>query len=397
MPRRMWKFLIGCVTIQIEGLYPEVLINEISAKYKLRGVRRQGHTRVELTVRAAHAEKIWNAATRRGMQCRILKKDLPMRAMEQLFCRWWIPLTAVILLTCAVWCAGCCFTIEIIGNETLSEFAICELLRQNGIAAGMRKSEIDLLRVKNALYREYSSLAYAEVRFDGTALQIILQEGKEIPELLSHEPCTIVAEKRGVIRSVTVGEGVACVEPGDSVAAGDPLILGAYQKKEKDFLVHARGRVMAQVEYFADAEISLKTGLVRTGNSAKVRYLCTGNMKIPLSGENPYELFEEELLTEKIVPENMPAYLRIEDVIYYECRRGVTDELRAAAEIALREEAYYAALKQLPEDAQILDFYSMISEEKNTLYAVATVTVLEEIGREIPAELENREDTVTRE
>lgn len=154
---------------------------------------------------------------------------------------------------------------------------------------------------------------------------------------------------------------------------------------------------MAQVEYFADAEISLKTGLVRTGNSAKVRYLCIGNMKIPLSGENPYELFEEELLTERIVPENMSAYLRIEDVIYYECKRGVTDELRAAAEIALREEAYYAALKQLPEDAQILDFYSVISEEKNTLYAVATVTVLEEIGREIPAELENREDIVTRE
>lgn len=396
MPRRMWKFLIGCVTIQIEGLCLEVFLNDICGKFKVRNIKRPGYTRVILTVSARNAEKIISAAERRRLRWSIVGKDRHIRFAQNAAKRWWVMLMLCLTGSVFLWLSGYCFSVEITGNETLSEFAVSELLEQNGIVTGMRKRQIDLLSVKNLLYREYPELAYAEARFDGTVLKLILQEGKGIPEILSTEPCTVVAEKRGVILSVTVGEGMANAEAGDIAEAGQPLILGAYRKKELDFLVHARGRILAQVDYFGTAELSLAEGLVPTGKTASARFLGMGRMKILLGGKNPYELYEEETRTVRILSENMPAYLKILETTYYECEKGISEEMRERAEIRLREQAYFSALKQIPEDAAITDFHSVITEQGGKLRATATVTVCEDIGKEIPAgpeDIENTEET----
>lgn len=385
MPRPMWKFLIGCVTIQIEGLCPEIFLSEIRGKYRIREIRRLRPTQMILKIPARKAEKILAAAEKRNLKWSIVGKDRQIRFAEMLTERWWIPGLVMVIMAAALWISGECLSIEIVGNETISEFALCDLLEEHGISPGMRKRKIDLLAVKNLLYGEYPALAYAEVRFDGTALCLILQEGKEIPGLLSAEPCNIVAEKRGVILSVTTGEGMAGVSPGELVEEGAPLILGAYVKKEKPFLVHARGKVLAQVDYFGRAELSLGAGLVPTGRTAEARYLLMGRMKIPLEGNNPFEYYEEEITAEAVISENMPAFLKLVKITYHECEKGVSEERRQAAEIRLREEAYYKALSQVPEDAQVKDFYSVIGESGGKLTATATVTVTEEIGREAPA------------
>lgn len=392
MPMGIWKFLFGCVTIQIEGLYLEAFLNELHKKYRIHRIARLRHTCIRLTVAARHARKICTAAERRNLHCDIVGKDRQIRFAEMLLKRWWIPAALLLLLACMIGISQYCLSVKILGNEKISEFALCEMLEENGIYTGIKKKRIDLLSVKNLLYQKYPELAYAEARFDGTALVLILQEGNEIPEILSREPCTIVAEKRGVILSVTVGEGSVAVQQGEIVSEGTPLILGKYQKKEMDFLVHARGKVLAQVDYFGSAELSLSSGLVRTGKKQTACFLQIGSMQIPLSGKNPYALYEEETRTEIVLLENMPAFLKILETTYYECERGVSEESRRTAEIRLREQAYYAALCRVPEDAQILDFYSVITEQGGKLRATATVTVCEDIGREIPL-LQNTEET----
>ncbi len=389
----MWKFLIGYVTITLEGMYLEVFLNEICRKYRIRSVKRPSYTVVRLTVSARHGKAILDAAERHGIKCLQITEDAPARASAGIFRKWWMSIAAAVILVCAVWISGYCFRIDFIGNEALSEFELGALLEENGITAGMRKDRIDLLGIKNLLYRKYPSLAYTEAYFDGTALTILLQEGNAIPELTDTDPCSVAAEKRGVLLSLAVGEGLAAAEPGDIVEAGQLLIRGAYSKKEHDFLVHARGRAVAQVDYIGRSEISLASGLVRTGKTANVRHLAIGRMKIPLAGNNPFELFETEIVTDFTVPENMPAFLRIVETTYHECERGISQETRASAEAEIREKAYYSALSQLPEDAEIIDFYSVITEQNGRLSATATVTVKEDIGTEIPTGPEDIQKT----
>ena len=349
-----------------------------------------------LTFSARNANKILSAAEKRGLRWNIIGKDRHVRFAECIAKRWWVIPSLCALLSMFLWLSGYCFSVEFLGNESLSEFVLSELLEENGYTVGMRKRQMDLLALENLLYKEYPRLAYVEARFDGTAMKLILQEGKRIPQILSLEPCTVVAEKRGVILSVTVGEGMANVEPGDIVEAGQPLILGVYQKKDLNFLVHARGKVLAQVDYFGSAEVSVREGLIPTGNTATARFLSMGRMKIPLGGKNPYELYEEKTRTVEILSENMPAYLKILETTYYECERGISEEMRETAEIRLREQAYFAALKQLPNDAEIMDFRSVITEQGGILRAVSTVTACEDIGTEVPTgpiEIENTEET----
>jgi len=392
----MWKFLIGYVTITLEGLYLEVFLNDIRKKYRIKAIKRLQYTVMRMTVPARFAKEIAAEAEKRSIRCAVVHQSRAARFSETLFKRWWIVLCAVAVTAAAVWISGYCFRIEFIGNERLSDFDLGALLEENGITVGVRKRDIDVLQVKNLLYREYHFLSFAEVRFEGTTLSILLEEGGEVPELLPHEPCSVAAEKRGAVLSVTVGEGMAAAECGDIVEAGDILISGAYRKKEKDFLVHARGSVIAQVDYIGSAELSMANGLVRTGRTASVRHLGIGRLRISLQGNNPFEQYEYESSVQYTIPENMPAFLRIIETTYFECEHGISDDTRLAAEVQLREQAYYDALGQIPQDAEILDFYSVITEQNGKLSATATVTVKEDIGMNVPASLddiENTEDT----
>ena len=393
MQRLMWKFLFGYVTITLEGLYLEIFLDEIRKKYRIRSVKRQQYCVMEITVGARYAGEVISAAEKRSIRCTKTCFDPAARISAALIKRWWILTAAALLTAAAVWISGYCLKIEFIGNEALSDFALGSLLEENGIGEGMRKREIDVLAIKNLLYREYHTLSFAEVRFRGTTLLVMIDEGGEIPGILPQDPCSVAAEKRGVILEMTVGEGMAAAEVGDVVSAGDVLIKGAYRKKEKDFLVHARGKVIAQVDYIGNAEISLADGLVRTGKTSEERFLELGRLKISLYGENPFELFEEESVTEYTIPGNMPAFLRITQTTYHECERGISEQTLKAAETQLREKAYFAALAQVPEDAEIIDFYSVITKHGGKLRAVATVTVKEDIGENIPAVSDITENT----
>jgi len=392
---QIWKFLSGCVTIQIEGLCLEGFLNKIRKFCRIYRVLRLRHTQMRICVKARYAERIFREAQEYRLDCSIVGRDRQIRFAEIFFRRWWILLSVTTVLIVVAWSCGFCRKIEITGNKRISEFAICELLEDHGISDGIRKRDIDLDYVEKLLYTEYP-LAYAEVRFDGTALCIILQEGEEPPEITAENPCTVVSEKRGVIREISVGEGMAAVQRGEIVAEGSELILGAYRKKDMDFLVHARGKVIAQVEYFGTAEISRKNGLVRTGRIAEIKELSVGGMKICLRGNNPFELYEQEIIEKYYLPENMPAFIEIIDSVCYECERGISREMRETAAIQLREKAYFDALKQVPGDAKVVDFTSVISENNGKLKATATVTVYEDIGRNVPAsfaDIENTEET----
>ena len=155
MPRPLWKFLIGCVTIQIEGLCPEVFLNEIRGKYRLRKIRRIRPTQMMLQIPARKAEKILGLAEKRNLKWSIVEKDRQICFAELLADRWWIPLMTMVIIAIALWISGQCLAVEITGNETLSEFALCELLEKNGVAPRMPKRQIDLSAVKNLLYRNY--------------------------------------------------------------------------------------------------------------------------------------------------------------------------------------------------------------------------------------------------
>ena len=77
--------------------------------------------------------QILNAAEKKGLKSTITKSSFLIRLTDILCRRWWIPILSVSAVVLMILLSGECREISIIGNETLSEFTVCEFLEENGI------------------------------------------------------------------------------------------------------------------------------------------------------------------------------------------------------------------------------------------------------------------------
>lgn len=135
-----------------------------------------------------------------------------------------------------------------------------ELLKQNGVVVGMRRSDVDKLKIQNLLIKNLDDVAGCTVRREGGRLLISLFAAKQKYEVFDGD---IVAAFDGVITSAEAFCGELQVKVGDMVKKGDLLI------KNKG---GASGKIEGKV-YFSSGTIYNQNQqvLVPTGREMKVR------------------------------------------------------------------------------------------------------------------------------
>lgn len=193
-------------------------------------------------------------------------------------------------LVCCIlfWCLTSRFIwdIRIEGNLSLTEDVLLDYLEERGIHTAMKKSDLQIESLEQALREDYDLITWTSAQLKGTTLLIRIKEN-DMPVYEANEQkessqgMDLTAARDGVVTYIITRKGVPLVAQGQSVKAGDVLVSGAIPVYNEDTTV----RKYQFVE--ADADIILRYGKNITLEEA-VAYeekLYTGKtIEIPVFG-----------------------------------------------------------------------------------------------------------------
>ncbi len=379
----MWYFLRGCVIIRINGRKPERLLERMrEAGIELRDVRSLGPYEVEAALPAGDFRRLRTLA--RKSRCRVHivgKRGLPFHT-RRVWRRPALWVTALLALGLIAFASTRILTVRVVGLERVPEALVLRALRERGVYVGSPKPDEELLSLA-AYVRGYDArIAWAEIKLNGVILTAeIVENPREVVFLDSDVPADVCAVKDGVITYVEAYEGKALVAKGDSVSAGDVLISGMIELPDTagSLLVHARGRVMANVYYFGEAAADATApALVDTGNSASYRKVLVCGLTL-YESKSFYEKYEiRDVVARPVTNWMLPVTL---------CTGTVCEQAYAEVALSLDEqkqsaliEAEHLALLRVPKDAAIVHKTSAVFEHDGLVSAVVGVMTEESIG-----------------
>lgn len=164
-----------------------------------------------------------------------------------------------------------CFVkeVNVLGCETIPEDQLRSVLEEEGLYVGAAKT-FDCDKIEERLFKEYESIVWAKVSYQGRYVQVEISEGEvQEKELLDRSnPCNLVAEQDCYIEKVYTYKGRSHVNEGDFVKKGDILISGTVPIEHPTYpletetesedgetastvhYVHAEGKVVARVPYY---------------------------------------------------------------------------------------------------------------------------------------------------
>lgn len=273
---------------------------------------------------------------------------------------------AVLILGASLYFSSVIVTIDIQGNETVSDEVILSALAELGIKEGTQFGQINYIWSENQLQLMVDKIAWAGMHRTGHRLVVEVTEMTEKPEMLNeHLPCNVLSAYDAEIVSVSVLDGQLMHIVGDYVFSGDMLISGVTSDGTgHTTLHHAMGEIIgiynSSVEFSGDFT---KERLVSTGKSEKRRKLKFFSLEIPLYlGRNKYEYSETQTAEKPLVIFGKKLPISFKTTEYSEFERTET----ACDEETLREELMekvYLYEKNFLSKCEILE--RNITENKN--------------------------------
>ncbi len=172
-----------------------------------------------------------------------------------------IGLFIALLITIAVanFASDVVWDVRIEGAGVYSDEEIIGELSACGLSVGDRWSKTDLSEIENELLRTSEKISWLNVNRRGTVAYVKIIEKKINSEKEKQGFSNIVARCDAVIEEISVIRGVAKVSVGDSVRAGDVLIMGAYTGGAGGGFCYAEGIVKGRVSDTLTVNVSKNT------------------------------------------------------------------------------------------------------------------------------------------
>ncbi len=254
------------------------------------------------------------------------------------------------------WClTSFIWTIEVVGNETLSAGQILRALEPYGVVRGAAITSIHNEEVRNGILCDLPELSFLTVRFEGSHAVVEVRECRIPPEVADDdEPCDIVAGEAGLITMIHTRQGTAVAAKDKIVAKGDLLVAGemryrlhpgGYRAYEEygTFPVRADADVYARVWQTARAAAPLETYEKVDAGRTDIRWAVVfGSLRINLYFSTDIFRADCDIITtrwnvEPLSGVRLPVTLVRETCTYYDRVTAVSDE--AALTEALTAEA----------------------------------------------------------
>lgn len=290
----------GDVLLRVEGLMLERLIQRaLNEGAQFRRVSRSGSRMLLLETDPDSAGIVLQLCERFSIACEVVARrgrDAMLRRLKQRGTLLAGVLTCLIVMSLAlsrVWLID----VELTGSRTASVRPIEQALDTLGIRAGMAKADVDPALLEDALSAVSPDFSFVGVRLQGVRLLVEVAPAVAAPEVYELDGGRdLVAACDGVVLSVNVLAGKACVAPGDTVVRGQVLIRGDERvTKEDTRSIAALGSVVARAWYAGSASLpTAQTELLFTGRSSLSSELRLMSFAWPLVDGETYPLQETE-------------------------------------------------------------------------------------------------------
>lgn len=404
---KLISFLVGNVTLIVQGEAPEKFINMAAARgIFLWDIGRTGDRVVLVRVRLDSVRPLRHIARLTGCRFRIRdRRGLPF-LWARLYRRRAFLAGAVLFVLGLYLLSSFVWFIDVTGNRRLGTAEILKAAASAGLHRGMPVWRLDTAGVERAIQEQLPGVSWTGVTVRGTRVSIQVVEAV-LPRENKAGPAHIVAKKAGLIKEVLVLSGQAEVKEGDTVVPGQVLISGIVRPPQEPApapsdtavprppvepkLVHASGIVRARVWYESYGEAPLVETVRRfTGRTAFNLSIKIGSKEIILIGSPkiPFALYKTETFVKRL-PEWRNLQLPVEVITrkYRELEdyREVRD--RDAARRLAGERAMRAVEKEIPAGAEILRrrvTELKVKHPENLVRVELVLESLEDIGKEKP-------------
>ena len=380
------SYILGYVTVTIEGYYIERFINICKSK-KIAIWNLKRNKEVSLTFRTQVKEFKNVCKIAKKVQCKIRienKKGLPF-FLNKYKKRKIFAVLLVLIAFLVIFSSNFVWNVDI-REENGRKLENIEMdIEQAGLKIGELKSDIKSKEIINKIRLQRNDIAWMGIELKGTNAIVKIVKADEKPEIIDeNEYCNVISDKVGVITKINCQTGTANMKVGDIVKIGDVLINGWMEGKYTGIrYVHAKGDIQAKVWHTEFTNIKYETiQKNETGNCENKYSLKINNFKI-----NFYKRLSKFKIYDTIETENKfkifsDFYLPISVV------KTTNKEIEEVKQKYELEEAKNIGIKQLEEklENEIENKESIVSKNINTyekedsVDVYVTYEVLEKIG-----------------
>lgn len=380
------SYLIGYITITVEGYYIERFINICrNKKIPIWNLRREKNVRLTLNIGINDFKEI----TRIGKKTKCKVKIVRKRGLPFIFNKYkkrkifvgflFIFIALLIISSNFIW------NIEIqIENDQQVENIYQDLI-EAGLEVGKQKRKINTKEIINQIRLKRSDIAWIGIEMKGTNAIVKVVKAESKPKIIDDEDyCNIVSDKKGIITKISAQNGTLAVKVGDTVDVGTVLINGWMEGKYTGIrYVHAKGDIEAKVWYTKSKKIMYNTTERKeTGEQENKYKIKINNFEINLSKRVSKFQIYDTIDKEKKFKLFSDFYLPI--MIIKTTNKEVIEETKKY-EI---EEAKNLGIQELEEelDKNITDMTKIVNkninayEKEDGIEVYVTYEVLENIG-----------------
>jgi len=298
----------------------------------------------------------------------------------------------IFLLSNFVW------NIHIEGNYSRTTEVILGYLEKEGIVHGIAKNRVDCKEIATLLRAQFDDIIWVSAKIKGTRLIIEVQENTDtvLVDQAEYEPSDLIANREGVVTKIITRAGVPQVIVGDTVAAGDLLVLGRLD------ITDDSGTVTRYEYCAADADIYIQTSypyedtfLLEYEDKEYIEE-SKKSYNIQLFGYN-ISLFKQQPTYQTYDVVTDERQLKLTENFYLPISIGTskTSEYISTTKMYTEEEAAEIAKQNLilfneklkEKGVQISENSVRIEMDEKSCTAIGEVIVIEKIGKRINTEI----------
>lgn len=220
------KDVNGSCSVQIvSASLPDMLTAVSRAQIELRNVREVDALTLQAMVSRSQYAKLEKLLAKRGEHCHITGRGGLYWRLASLIRRPVLMLGLAIMLAASLYLPTRVLFIQVEGNNTVSTYQILEKAEQCGIRMGASRSAVRSEKMKNNLLMMIPQLKWAGINTKGCTAVITVTE-REIPTESGFDITTkrVVADRDGIIASITTTRGTALCTVGQAVTKGQVLV-----------------------------------------------------------------------------------------------------------------------------------------------------------------------------
>ena len=381
----MFDNIRGVISFEAIAPEPEIFINNLKASsVSVTNLRCKGN---KLAGEAywSDLEDIRHIAEADGVQMSISKKRGGVFTVRKYRLRAGLAVGFFLAVILVAYLSNVVMSIEVFGNETITDKQVESLLNDCGIHIGTFIPSVDLREAERIIVSESEEISWIGIRSSGCIIEAEITEADNPPEMIpTRTPCNVVSAKDAEIVAIhDIYMGMLIPMLHDGVKKGDLLISGTVEDgKGGVYYAHAMGKIIGRYDE--------KVTFYQPYSEEKLQYtekitrktLNLFGLKIPLYvGRNNFEHYEydEKVSFLKIFNIQLPVGIMYSEYKLYDTE---TEEISQEKAVQLLEEKISLCEKNFysDEDMKIIGREVFFSETEEGMTAVVKYTLEGNIG-----------------